>query len=152
MPWRSGPSFVLLLWRPERQEGERGKGREEERKKEGEGRRGSLLSRCKQIVDVCMQGCVRDGEMKRVIILLLPWGLSQPRGLPIGPLTHAWAESRGPLIGPCDNTREEGSVCARVCVCVCVFAFQYHSAAESLYFLQVIIYWFVILLWRVFDL
>lgn len=46
-------------------------------------------SRCEQIVDMCMQGCVRDGEMKRVIILLLPWGLSQPCGLPIGPLTHA---------------------------------------------------------------
>lgn len=27
---------------------------------------------CEQIVDVCMQGCERDGEMKRVIILLLP--------------------------------------------------------------------------------
>ena len=39
--------------------------------------------------NVCMQGCVRDGEMKRVIILLLPRGLSQPRRLPIGPLIDA---------------------------------------------------------------
>ena len=36
MPRRSGSSFVSLLWRPERQEDERGKGREEERRKERE--------------------------------------------------------------------------------------------------------------------
>lgn len=132
---QDGPLFAVLeaciAWKPEK-----------EREKERE------WACSKQIVDMCMQGCLRDGEMKRVIILLLPWGLSQPRRLPIGPLTHALAESQGPLIGPCDNTREKGNVC----VDEWGFVFWYYSAVESLCFLQVIIYWFVILLWRVFDL
>lgn len=100
-------------------------------------------------VCVCVHLCIcKDAwEMRRVIILLLPWGLSQPRGLPISPLTNAWTESRGPLIGPCDNTRKKGSVFGTLSKCVCVCSFT-----ESCYFLQVLIYWLVFVLWRGFDL
>lgn len=72
-------------------------------------------------------GCAGDGEMKSVIILLLPWGLLQPCRPPIGPLAHAWAESQGLLIGPCDNTTTEqrngGEKGACGCLCYGIAAF-----------------------------
>ena len=97
--------LCLPFWRPVKQETTEWGGEK------------SACARCKQTVDLCvsMQGCVRGREMKREIILLLPRGLSQPRRLHIGPLTHAWAESYGPLIGPCVNNRDKSNICVWTC-------------------------------------